>query len=198
MDQQSRYERLSKLSNGPFPALTIRYARRYLAEYPDHGAAWHLLGIALIELARYEEAKTAMTRAIDLCPTEKRQIPFAQMGHLFMESGDYHQAEVWYRHAVQADPDDATYHIFLGALLAKQGRLEEAERSQRTAIDCAEGCMDEAYLNLGLVLRAQERFVEAADCFRTAIRLDPGYRVAREALQDVERCIKWSNRHGGS
>jgi Flp pilus assembly protein TadD len=100
---------------------------------------------------------------------------------------------------VQADPDEATYHIFLGALLAKQGRLDEAEESHRRAIACAEGCIDEAFLNLGFVLRAQERFPEAADCFRHAIHLDPAYRAARQALKDVERCIKWSNdRHGGS
>jgi hypothetical protein len=45
-------------------------------------------------------------------------------------------------------------------------------------------------LNLGFVLRAQERFEEAADCFREVIRRDPGYRAAKKALRDVERCLR--------
>jgi tetratricopeptide (TPR) repeat protein len=199
MHRKSRYERLWKLSNGDLPASTIRYARRYLADYPDHGPAWLLMGTALTEMGRYEEAKRALSKAIELCPLEKRQIAFSGMGHMFRQRGDYEQAEKWYRRAIEADPDDATYHIYLGSLFAKQGRLSDAEEVHRTAICCAEGCIDEAYLKLGLVLRAQERFQEAAECFREAIQLDPAYRAARRALQDVERCIRWSSRrHGGS
>ena len=92
------------------------------------------------------------------------------------------------------DPEDATYRIFLGGVLATQGRLHDAEEVHRLAIASVEGCIDEAYLNLGLVLRAQERFPEAADCFREAIRLDPEYRAARRALRDVERGIKWADK----
>ena len=192
MSQQRQYKRLQRLSDGPFPALTIRYARRYLGDYPDHGPGWLILGIALVELARYEEGEQAVAKAIAHCPPEKRQIPLANMGHLFLEAGDYDQAAEWYRKAIDADPADATYRIYLGAVLAKQGRLHEAEEAHRAAIGCAEGCIDEAYLNLGLVLRAQERFQDAADCFREALRRDPEYRAARRALRDVERCIRWA------
>ena len=45
-------------------------------------------------------------------------------------------------------------------------------------------------MNLGLVLLAQERFEEAAECFREAIHLDPGYRAAKKALRDVEQCLR--------
>ena len=185
-----RYERLRRLSDGPFPALTIRYGRRFLADYPDHGLAWLLVGIDLVSLARYEEAEQAFAKAIDLCPEEKRQVPFAQMGHLFREAGDYDLAVDWYRRAVEAAPGDATYLIFQGCMLAKWGRFAEAEEVHRAATECAEGCIDEAFLNLGLVLRARGRFAEAADCFRAAIRLDPEYRAARRALRDVELCLK--------
>jgi tetratricopeptide (TPR) repeat protein len=187
---RSRYQRLQRFSDGPFPALTIRYGRRILADYPEYGPAWMLVGIALVELARYEEAEQAFAKAMEHCPREKRQLPLAHMGHLFKEAGDYDQAAEWYRKAIEADPGDATYLIYLGGVLAKQGRFHEAEEAHRAAIECPEGCIDEAYLNLGFVLRARERFREAADCFREAIRLDPEYRAARCALRDVERCIK--------
>lgn len=187
--RDSRYERLRRLARGPFPASTIQYGRRYLALHPEHGPAWMIVGIALMKLARYEEAEQALAKALELCPSEKRQGPLSQMGHLFEAAGDHDQAAAWHRRAVEADPDDATYRIFLGGVLARQGRLHEAAEVHRAATGCAEGCIDEAFLNLGLVLRALGRFAEAAECLREAIRLDPDYRAARRALRDVERCV---------
>jgi tetratricopeptide (TPR) repeat protein len=168
----------------------VRYARSYLRDYPEDALAWLWLGIALGELARYEEAEQALAKAIDLCPPEKKAFCLAHMGHMFDSGGDFAQAALWYRRAIAAAPQDATYLIHLGAVLARQGRLHDAEGAHRAATACAEGCIDEAYLNLGFVLRAQERFKEAAGCFREAIRLDPEYRLARRALRDVDRCIK--------
>ena len=194
MGIRSRYKRLQRLSDGPFPALTIRVARRFLIDYPDFGPAWLLLGIALFEMARYEEAEQAIGKGIDLWPSENLRIPLAQMGHLFQEAGDYDQAAAWYRRAIAADPENAGGHIYLGNVLARQGRLHEAEEVYRAAIRCAKGFIEEAYLNLGLVLRARERFHEAADCLREALRLDPNYREARRPLRDVEACIKWLER----
>ena len=193
VSQTGRFKRLQQLSEGPYTALTMRYARHYLADFPEHGPGWLLLGIALVELARYAEAKQVLSRAIMLCPREKLRIPLGHMGHLFQRSGEYEHAASWYRQAIASDPHVADNHIFLGAVLAKQGRLYDAEAALRQAIDCVEGCIDEAYLNLGLVLRAQERFAEAADCFREALQRDPHYRAAKRALRDVERCLRWLN-----
>jgi tetratricopeptide (TPR) repeat protein len=190
MPRALTYKRLLRLSDGRYPALTISLCRRYLARYPNDGAAWLLLGTALADLARYQDAKQAIQKAADLCPRDKRQIPRAQMGHLFLAAGEYDRAAEWYAKAIKADPDDATYYIYLGAVRAKQGRLRDAERAHRKAVACAIGCIEEAYLNLGFVLRAQERFTEAADCFRKALDLDANYRAARRALRDVEQCIR--------
>ena len=118
------------------------------------------------------------------------------MGRLFDESGAHDDAARWYREAIDADPTDASHRIFLGGMLAKLGRFEEAEAEHRAATQCAEGDIDEAYLNLGFVLRAQARFAEAAACFRTAIHIDPGYKAARRALRDVELCIKCAEPDG--
>jgi tetratricopeptide (TPR) repeat protein len=199
MDRPSRksgYKRLSRLSDGPYPAYAIRYGRRFLMKYPDHGAAWYQVGKALLRLARHEEAEQALAKAIELCPEGHLQIPFAAMGELFKFSGDYERAEHWYRRAIDAAPDDTQGYIYLGGMLARLGRLIEAEEVHRQGIQCSRGYIDEAYLNLGLVLRARERFSEAAECFREAIRLDPEYRAAKQALRDVEHCLKFGRRRG--
>ncbi len=185
-----RFKRFRAIADGPYPALTIRYGRRFVLQYPDHGLAWLLLGIALVELARYEEAEQAFVKAIDLFPEDQRSIALGHMGHLFKMSGDFEQAAHWYRLGIETTANDATYYIFLGGALARQGRLHDAEEAYRVATRCSEGCIDEAFLNLGLVLRARERFKEAAECFREALRLDPEYQAARWAVRDVLRCLK--------
>ena len=192
MGQRERFERLRRLSNGPFPASTIRYARRYLIKYPDHGPAWLWLGIDLISLARYEEAEQALAKAVEFCPTHILRIPFANMGHLFKHSGDYDQAAEWYLKAIEAEPNHAGSRVYLGELLMKQGRLRDSEEVLRAAVGCIEVSVDEAYLNLGLVLRALEHYEEAADCFREAIHLNPGSRAAKRAQRDVKIYIRWT------
>jgi tetratricopeptide (TPR) repeat protein len=184
-----RFQRLRRLSDGPFVARTILEARRFVRAYPTFGPGWLELAISLCPLGRYEEAEQALAKAIELCPDSHRALPLAHMGHLFRACGDYDQAAGWYRQAIAADSRDASWRIFLGAVLAKQGKLHEAEEVHRAATECSEGCIDEAFLNRGLVLRGLERFSEAAECFREAIRLDPDDGVAKKALRDVERCI---------
>src|SRR4051812_42129466 len=106
--RRSRFKRLQRMSWRDLPALTILRARRFLAVYPDHGAAWCILGIALVELARYEEAETALMTALELCPMVKKDIPLSHLGHLFRARGNFPRAVEWYRQAIAADPDDAT------------------------------------------------------------------------------------------
>lgn len=193
--RQARFARVRAADDADHHSSVILRGRRYLARYPDHGYAWYLLGAALRALARYDEAEEALTNALRLCP-EKRRILLSQMGHLDEQRGEFDRAADRFREAIEAEPHHAAGYIFLGAILARQGRLHEAEEVHRTAIEtCYEGCLDEAFLNLGLVLRAQERFEEAAECFREAIHLDPGYRDARRALGDVERCLRMTGRH---
>ena len=91
----------------------------------------------------------------------------------------------------ELDPNNAGRHIFLGALLAKKGDFAGAETSHRKAIRCSEGRVDEAYLNLGLVLRAQEHYKEALACFERAIEMTPDYREAITKKADLEKAIAY-------
>ncbi|HWE35253.1 MAG TPA: tetratricopeptide repeat protein, partial [Isosphaeraceae bacterium] len=170
---------------------TVVLARRFLARYPDFGPVWGILADALIGLARYEEAEKAVSKALELPPRHNasRRILFSFLGHLHKKRGDYDRAAEWYRRAIDADPEESTGYVYLGAVLAEQGRFVEAEETFRSATQCLYGCISETYYNLGVVLRNQERFREAADCFRDAILRDRDYRLAKKALRDVELCI---------
>jgi tetratricopeptide (TPR) repeat protein len=147
-----------------------------------------LVAEALTDLARYEEAEQAYAKAFEYLTADGKRIALAGLGHLFRAAGEYDQAASWYRKTIEAAPDNAGYRIYLGAVLAKQGRLIEAEEVHRSALECTEGDLSEAYLNLGLVLRARNRFAEAAECFQKALYLDPEYEAASQAFADVLGC----------
>ncbi len=127
--------------------------------------------------------------ALCYCSQAKRHLVYALMGSLFKNRGDYDEAAEWFREMVNAKPDDSGGYIYLGGLLARKGELTEAERVYRTATICEEGCIDEAYHNLGLVLRAQGKLKEASRCFEKAIAIDPDYKEAKHALADVKAAI---------
>ena len=109
---------------------------------------------------------------------------------------------------VQAYPDSAAGWFRLGRALSEVSRFDEAlpmlhralalhteskrryEYCVRRGTLCISGCIHEAYLNLGYILRAQERYEEAAACFQHAIDLDPEYEDAQTAKADVERAIE--------
>ena len=147
----TRFKRLCAARDAYHTALLVKRARRYLIKYPEHGPAWHMLGIALTDLARYNEAEQALWNALRLCPEHLRRIPLCSMGHFHDARGELARAARWYKRAIDAAPNHAAGYIYLGGVLARQGRLREAEKIHRQATEtCDEGCIDEAFLNLAL------------------------------------------------
>ncbi|MDG3006954.1 tetratricopeptide repeat protein [Paludisphaera mucosa] len=192
---QSRWNRLRAAHRADLPALAVARGRELVDRHPECGPAWKILGSALVDLARYDEADEAIRRATSLCPPGKLWVTLAEMGHLHRARGNLSVAAAWYRRAINAAPEEAGAHIFLGGILAQSGRLKEAEAAHRTATLCEYGCRDEAFLNLGLVLRAQDRLDEAAGCFEAALELDPKYKPAKLALRDVHQAIRVQKAH---
>ena len=173
---------------------TLELSKRFVEDFPDFPYGWIYLGDSLYGLARYSEALRAFRRALRLCPREKRFLVHVRLGHLHSRKGNLVRAEAWYRKAIAGNPSNASYRIFLGGLLAIAGRLREAEAVHRQATNCKKGRIDEAYLNLGLVLRAQERYEEALKCFRKALKTDPRYAEAKKEIADVRKVLQFALR----
>ena len=150
------------------------------------------LGVALSRLFNHDEAENVLRRAIDCSDRKLRNIIYGKMGHLFMNRCDVDSAARWYQKAIESAPHDATGYIFLGEAHAKQGNLVDAENVFRKGSQCPDGCIDEAYYNLGTTLRCQGRLHEAQDCYLRALELDPEYRNAQVAMDDVSAAIKYS------
>lgn len=109
--------------------------------------------------------------------------------------GDYASALASFERATRLDPESYVAKYNLGLALLKLGRLEEAERALREALEF--GDTVEARYNLGLAAARQGRLEEAAEEYRAALRLDPKHVRSTErlaetlaALGDHERALE--------
>ena len=170
-------------------ACHLYLAQQYTQRYENDMCGWIVLADVLAKVARFDEAREALRKAEQICPDDKRDFLYHQLGHLYREKGNFRLAEKWYRRAIDLKP--STNHlVFLGACLAKQGRFSEAKRCHRRAIKVASENPDEAWFNLGLILRAEGKEQAALKCFNKAIEFDPEYELAKDARKDILALMK--------
>lgn len=190
-DLKSRWRRLLRAwSVGP--ASLIEHARQFTARYPDRFEGWIVLADAFWNFASYREAQSALRTAERLIPAKLKYQMCEQWGLLYKEKNDLRRAENWFRKGLKAKPSTRR-HIFLGSVLAKQGRLAEAKAQYRAAIRRATDGepVDEAHFNLALILRAEGKYKQAVQHLKKALSIDSNYNLAREALRDVQRATSF-------
>ena len=173
--------------NGHEP-IVVELLTVYVKHRPKHDYAWLLLGDALRVLGRRHEAVVPLRMAARLAPRKHRWQAFARLGMLFGDGGKKRIAEKWFSRAC-AEPQGARkgwVWILRGANAVDRGDFAKAERCYRNSMDRENVPLDEAYLNLGLVLRAQRRYAEAAAALQRAIELDPSCQSAAKALTSLE------------
>lgn len=164
-----------------------------LAAHPDHALTLVRYARVLISFAQYEKAAEALDRAEALIMPERLHWVLGQRGHLLAHTGDFDLAEAEYLDAHQLEPEQASYLIYAGSVAFRRGDLRRAEELARQATQCRDGCIDEAYFNLGGYLLSQQRYAEARECYVRAIEIDPDYEIARERLDDVDCVLKAGN-----
>ena len=187
-NDQRRSQVLTAYREGQ-PALTIELARLYLETEPEDRTLWVIYGQALSDLARYAEARSAYERGLALTPEDERAPVFRLLGELHEARSELREAERYYRDAIALAPDHPSAYVYLGGMLARNGRLEEAEAIHRRGTQCVDGPTDEAFFNLGLVQRARRDYLGALASFRRAVELDPQYEEAIEAIRDLEAVL---------
>ena len=189
MTEPDLYRHLVDAAEAGYPALAAEIARTYLRRLPETFAVLHHYGIALQELARHDEAEDVLLRAERLAAGPERALVRRQRGSLAEARGREDAAVDLFRQAIELAPEDPRGYVALGSLLARRGRSDEALRALRRAVTCPDGEVEEAYCHLGLVLRSRGEYLEALECFRAALELDPDYPLAHEGLADVEHVL---------
>ena len=169
------------------PAHKLSRLRVCLAAYPQsYGLRLDLASLE-VKLRRYPEARESYRQAARVARPRGRDLLFLGLGCLYRNRGQWRWANHYFARCCELNPNDAGNHIYQGTAWARQGRLTQAEASHRRATLCCTGHIDEAYCNLGLVLRGQERLTEAAEALHEALARCPDYPEASLALEDVNR-----------
>ncbi len=167
----------------------------YLAECEDDGLAWYLYGDSLRVVGRFEEAKSALEKALCLTPSNKQYGVQVRLGCLFVDMGCFKEAETWFLKATQSKVGKKKGWIWIhrGTNLVVLNNFDSAEDCYRKALASDDVDIEEAYLNLGYLFIAQRKFQEAMEELNKALKVDPEYSEAIEALksiQDIEEFIE--------
>jgi Tfp pilus assembly protein PilF len=121
------------------------------------------------------DALDEFARATDAHPRDAEL--YNDLGYFHYLRASWTEAEVALRRAVQLAPDHARAWVNLGLALGQQGRYEESLDAFSKAVRPAE-----ARCNLAFVLATQGKRDEARQAYREALEMDPGLKLAREAL----------------
>ncbi len=146
---------------------------------PRNEAAHDILGLALADQGRFDEAKAHYQQALEILPGYVGA--HLNFGLALESQGRIDEAVGHYRQALQIQPDYAEAHNNLGLALAGQGRLEEAVTHCRQAVRI-QPKFAEAHNSLATVLAQAGKFDEAAAHFKRALQLRPDYAGAHHNL----------------
>src|SRR5262249_37843634 len=140
---------------------------------PSDPQNWGSLGDALMELGRYDEAGEAY-RKMDAIKTSLFSLN--RMGYYRFITGDADGAVESMRKAVETGapyPENKAWcRADLGLMYFKLGRLDDAERAYREAIEAFPG-QHQAHAGLGAVLAARGRTADAIARYQKAQAIVP-------------------------
>lgn len=184
------------------PAESEQSARAMMRRYPQEAFAWKVLGVALKQQGKLEEAMKTLARATVLTPTDAEA--WNNLGDAQELAGQLKAAEASFRRAVAIAPENHALLCNLGGNLKNQGQFEEAEQLARRAL-ALEPDYPIAHCNHGAVLKDMGRLAEAEAATRQALALKPDYVNAlmnlgaiqqeqgrlREALESTEKVLTY-------
>jgi predicted O-linked N-acetylglucosamine transferase (SPINDLY family) len=161
-------------------------AREVLTQSPQDGEALYLLGSALLFEGRLQEAVAPLRAAAALLT--QRTVQY-RLAHCLFGLGDLNAAEAALRREIFAFPDYASAHNTLGAVLAAQGRKQEALDALLTALR-ADPCHAEAAANAGAALHELGRDAEALPLLRQAAAAGPQIAQVQQNLGIVLHALQ--------
>lgn len=102
---------------------------------PTYADAFHNLGSAYAEQAKWEDAIGAYRRALAQTIYTRPETTYNNLGYAYWALDRRKDAEDAFRSALQLEPKLVPSHFWLGVLLQKEGRQAEAKAHFRAARD---------------------------------------------------------------
>ena len=157
---------------------------------PRHELALELFQQAYM-LQRQGELDTAVDlykRSIELFPTAEA---FTFLGWTYTLQGNTEAAIVQCKNAILIDPSLGNPYNDIGAYLINQGKHEEAIAwLEKATVSQRYDSYHYPWFNLGRAYAGLEMFTRARECFEQALRLEPRYEAAAEALKRIRAAVQ--------
>ncbi len=189
--RKQRYREIVSADNKELNACVIELAESFLNDFPDSQGTWLIYSLALYRIDKFKKAKKALFKTIEL--TKESDDNFCwllcRMGRIYENSGHFHKAIEWYTKAHNSNPFEATFLIYQGVMFLRIEKYDQATEALLKATNCTEGCIDEAFYNLGVVRIAQKRYEEALFCFENALEIDHKYKEAKQQIKDMKQVL---------
>lgn len=136
-------------------------------------------GLEAMRVDMFDEAKSALQRAVELRPKEPSYV--LALGIAWLRKTDLFEAEKLFRRVLQLEPGNAQGQLHLGYTLLTEKKFDEArlwlDKSVRAGVDTPE-----VFYYLGLVAQEQNDSARAIMLFQKAVQKLPSYVHARVAL----------------
>jgi protein O-mannosyl-transferase len=139
------------------------------------------MGLALIDLGKFDEAIDNLKMALKLKPDSYEV--HTNLGIALSKKGMFDEAIVEFREALRHD-DTPRLHSNFAYALQKKGEKEEAIKEYTKAL--ADAPSDElVHYAVGILLAEQGKYEQAAGHFRTILQLKPDFAEAHNSLGDI-------------
>lgn len=157
------YQKDNQLEKG------LEHLQRAITLHPGFAQAYYGMGLLLIDLNRFDEAREALSNALK--ENESLLPVYFPLGALYNQKREYAEAEKVLRKGLQIKEDIWQIHFELARSVAYQGRWNEAETIARRAAELNDKAekvqllLANIYFELGKdeeALAAAERFLKLA------------------------------------
>jgi len=181
-------ESAKKFANDDKDPIASEILEIYLKNSPENAYAWFLFGDTLRVIGRFNESEKALLKALKIAPIERKYLVQIRLALLYSDSGKFNKAEFYFNKASEDNyfENFGWFWLLRGTNYSAMNNLEFAEECYLKAIKLKDGDVDEAYLNLGLLYRAQRKYKKAEEAFKKSLNITPKYVEAKEALKSIE------------
>jgi tetratricopeptide (TPR) repeat protein len=148
----------------------------------------------IFQQAYQAQMKGELDRAAELYRTSVEIFPTAEahtfLGWTYHYQGKVEEAIAECKRAIEVDPDFGNPYNDIGAYLISLGRHDEAVSWLEQAIKAPRyDPRHFPHFNLGRVYYAKGQFNRARQCFQDALRIEPRYTLARQAVENLRRMV---------
>jgi tetratricopeptide (TPR) repeat protein len=152
---------------------------------------WCYSGLAT-SLAFLGEKQASLNLAMEALEMGADEYTIAAMGYVYEINNDYLKAIQFYEKALKIKGDYPSVLYNVGRLYEFAGRYQEAVKKYQKVLSASGGGDQKAevHINLGHAFWFQGKFLDAADHFKKAIKIEPDSTVARYNLAAVYQVQK--------